>query len=61
MAAYVNTYQVPGSLLRPMTMETPYSKVIFPNYLYSKKKPAEDTLVQPLLCMGKTGKKGLFF
>ena len=32
--------------LRPMTMETRCSKVIFPNY--SKKKPAEDTLVPPL-------------
>ena len=31
---------------RPMTMETRCSKVIFPNY--SKKKPAEDTLVPPL-------------
>ena len=30
----------------PMTMETRCSKVIFPNY--SKKKPAEDTLVPPL-------------
>ena len=29
-----------------MTMETRCSKVIFPNY--SKKKPAEDTLVPPL-------------
>ena len=29
-----------------MTMETPCSKVIFPNY--SKKKPAEDTVVPPL-------------
>ena len=32
-------------LLRPMTMEPRCSKVIFPNY--SKKKPAEDTLVPP--------------
>ena len=32
--------------LRPMTMETRCSKVIFPNY--PKKKPAEDTLVPPL-------------
>ena len=32
--------------LRPMTMETRCSKVFFPNY--SKKKPAEDTLVPPL-------------
>ena len=32
--------------LRPMTMETRCSKVIFPTY--SKKKPAEDTLVPPL-------------
>ena len=29
-----------------MTMETRCAKVIFPNY--SKKKPAEDTLVSPL-------------
>ena len=29
-----------------MTTETPCSEVIFPNY--SKKKPAEDTLVPPL-------------
>ena len=32
--------------VRPMTMETRCSKVIFPNYL--KKKTAEDTLVPPL-------------
>ena len=32
--------------IRPVTMETRCSKVIFPNY--SKKKPAEDTLVPPL-------------
>ena len=32
--------------LRLMTIETRCSKVIFPNY--SKKKPAEDTLVPPL-------------
>ena len=34
-----------------MTMETRCSKVIFPNY--SKKKPAEDTLVPPLWEHGK--------
>ena len=39
--------------IRPMTMETRCSKVIFPNY--SKKKPAEDTLVPPLY--GEHGKK----
>ena len=33
-------------VLRPMTMETRCSKVILPNY--SRKKPAEDTLVPPL-------------
>ena len=33
--------------VRPMTMETRCSKVIFPNY--STKKPAEDTLVPPIL------------
>ena len=37
--------------LIPMTMETRCSKVIFPNY--SKKKPAEDTLVPPLWEHGK--------
>ena len=31
---------------RPMTMETRCSKIILPNY--SKKKPAEDTIVPPL-------------
>ena len=40
--------------LRPMTMETRCSKVIFPNY--SKKEPAEDTLVPPLW-----GTRGFFF
>ena len=35
-----------SGLIRPRTMETRCSKVIFPNY--SKKKPAEDTLVPPL-------------
>ena len=34
------------TVLRPLTMETQCSKVIFPNY--SKKKPVEDTLVPPL-------------
>ena len=34
------------STFRPMAMETRCSQVIFPNY--SKKKPAEDTLVPPL-------------
>ena len=43
-AVHGNTYT--GTALRPMTMETRCSKVIFPNY--SKKKPAEDTLVPPL-------------
>ena len=43
--------------LRPMTMETQCSKVIFPNY--AKKKPAEDTLVPPL--WGTREKKCLFF
>ena len=42
--------------VRPMTMETRCSKVIFQNY--SKKKPAEDTLVPPL--WGNTGKKCFF-
>ena len=40
-----------------MTMETRCSKVIIPNY--SKKKPAEDTLVPPL--WGTREKKCLFF
>ena len=39
-----------------MTMETRCSKVIFPNY--SKKKPAEDTLVPPL--WGTRGKNVCF-
>ena len=39
-----------------MTMETRCSKVIFPNY--SKKKPAEDTLVPPL--WGTRGKTVIF-
>ena len=39
-----------------MTMETRCSKVIFPNY--SKKKPAEDTLVPPL--WGTRGKMFVF-
>ena len=42
--------------LIPMTMETRCSKVIFPNY--SKKKPAEDTLVPPL--WGTRGKMFVF-
>ena len=37
-----------------MTMETRRSKAIFPNY--SKKKPAEDTVVPPLV-YGEHGKK----
>ena len=45
-----------------MAMETRCSKVLvfFPNYVrtYSKKKPAEDTLVPPL--WGKRGKKCFF-
>ena len=41
---------------RPMTMETRCSKVIFPNY--SKKKPAEGTLVPPL--WGTRGKNVVF-
>ena len=40
-----------------MTMETRCSKVIFPNY--SKKKPAEDTLVPPL--WGTRGKNVCLF
>ena len=44
-------------MLRPMTMETRCSKVMFPNY--SKKKPAEDTAVPPL--WGTPEKKCLFF
>ena len=44
------------SLLAPMTMETRCSKVFFPNY--SKKKPAEDTLVPPL--WATRGKKVCF-
>ena len=40
----------------PVTMETRSSKVIFPNY--SKKKPAEDTLVPPL--WGTRGKNVRF-
>ena len=42
--------------LIPVTMETRSSKVIFPNY--SKKKPAEDTLVPPL--WGTRGKNVRF-
>ena len=42
--------------IRPMTMETRCSKVIFPNY--SKKKPAEDTIVPPL--WGTRGKNVCF-
>ena len=40
-----------------MTMETRCSKVIFPNY--SKKKPAEDTLVPSL--WGTREKKAIYF
>ena len=43
-------------LLIPVTMETRSSEVIFPNY--SKKKPAEDTLVPPL--WGTRGKNVRF-
>ena len=43
-------------ILRPMTMETRCPKVIFPNY--SKKKPAEGTLVPPL--WGTRGKNVCF-
>ena len=43
-------------MLRPMTMETGCSKVIFANY--SKKKPAEDTLAPPLW---GTREKNAFF
>ena len=43
--------------VRPMTMETRCSKVVFPNY--SKKKQAEDTLVPPL--WGTREKKCWFF
>ena len=41
-----------------MTMETRCSKVMFPNY--SKKKPAEDTLVPPL-CEKRGGEMFVLF
>ena len=45
-----------SSATRPMTMETRCCNVFFPNY--SKKKPAEDTLVPPL--WGKRRKTFVF-
>ena len=44
--AFFNFLRIKSFFLDLLTMETRCSKVIFPNY--SKKKPAEETLVPPL-------------